>query len=219
MRISIIGGTGKEGSGLAVRWAHAGHDVRIGSRDADRGRTKAKELSDAYGLSIGGGGNEEILAEGSFDLAVLSVPYGAHASTLEGLKNLLSTARVLDISVPLQPPKVREVHLPKGGSAAVEAQAILGDGATVAAGFHHVSYNHLLDLQHTLETDVLVVADNLEFRKDVMALVRDAGARPVNAGVLRNATALESLTPVLIHINGAYKVPGGAGIRITGLPE
>lgn len=219
MRIAIIGGTGKEGSGLAVRWASAGHEVRIGSRDGQRGIDKAKELSEHYNVTIGGGGNEDILAQDSFDLAVLSVPYSAHASTLEGLKGLLANARVLDISVPLQPPKVREVHLPKGGSAAVEAQAILGDGASVAAGFHHVGFNHLLDLDHELPTDVLVVADNLEFRKEIMGLVRDAGGRPINAGVLRNATALESLTPVLIHINGAYKIPGGAGIRITGIPE
>lgn len=218
MNIAIIGGTGKEGSGLAVRWANKGHRVTIGSRDAARGTERAKELSDEYNLTILGGGNEEILNTKDLDLVVLSVPYSAHASTLESLKPMLLNARLLDITVPLQPPKVREVHIPHGGSAAVEAQAILGDGAQVAAAFHHVSYNHLLDLENDLETDVLVVADKLDFRKDIMALVRAAGGRPVNAGVLRNATALEALTPVLIHINGAYKIPG-AGIRITGLPE
>lgn len=218
MHIAIIGGTGKEGSGLAVRWANKGHEVHIGSRNAERGVERAKELSEEYNLTIHGGGNEDILSADGIDLVVLSVPYSAHAATLESHKEQLQNARLLDITVPLQPPKVRQVHLPSGGSAAVEAQAILGDGAQVAAAFHHVSYTHLLDLENDLETDVLVVADKLEFRKDIMQLVRDAGGRPVNAGVLRNATALEALTPVLIHINGAYKIPG-AGIRITGLPE
>lgn len=216
MKIAIIGGTGKEGSGLAVRWASKGHEVSIGSRDAARGVERAQELSDEYKLTIRGGGNEDIL-EGA-ELVVLSVPYSAHESTLQGLKDRLTNALVLDITVPLQPPKVREVHLPAGGSAAMEAQAILGEGAQVAAAFHHVSYQHLLDLSADLETDVLVVADKLEFRKTIMSLVEDAGGRAINAGVLRNAAALESLTPVLIHINGAYKIPG-AGIRITGLPE
>lgn len=216
MKIAIIGGTGKEGSGLAVRWANKGHDVAIGSRNAERGVERAAELSAEYKLSIRGGGNDDIL-EGA-ELVVLSVPYSAHASTLESIKPKLKDALLLDITVPLQPPKVRQVHLPEGGSAALEAQVILGDAAQVGAAFHHVSYHHLLDLQNDLETDVLVVADNLEFRKQLMALVKDAGGRPINAGVLRNAVALEALTPVLIHINGAYKT-SSAGIRITGLPE
>lgn len=218
MKIAIIGGTGKEGSGLAVRWANKGHDVLIGSRNPERGVQRAIELSEEYSLTIRGDGNNEILSEDNIDLVVLAVPYSAHASTLETHKAQLENMRLLDITVPLQPPKVRQVHLPSGGSAAIEAQAILGDGAQVAAAFHHVSHTHLLDLENDLDTDVLVVADKLDFRKDIMNLVRDAGGRPINAGVLRNAIALESLTPLLIHINGAYKVPG-AGIRITGLPE
>ena len=216
MKIAIIGGTGKEGSGLAVRWASHGHEVAIGSRDAARGVERAKELNDEYSIKLRGGGNTEIL-EGA-ELVVLSVPYGAHAATLESLREALQGARLLDITVPLQPPKVREVHLPEGGSAALEAQAILGDAVQVGAAFHHVSYHHLLDLKSDLMTDVLVVANDLEYRKVLMSLVRDAGGRPINAGTLRNSVALESLTPVLIHINGAYKIDG-AGIRITGLPE
>mgnify|MGYP001373187065 CR=1 FL=1 len=150
MKIAIIGGTGKEGSGLAVRWANKGHRVYIGSRDAARGVERAKELSQEYDLTIHGGGNEEILAVDGLDLVVLSVPYSAHASTLESLKDQLANARLLDITVPLQPPKVREVHIPSGGSAAVEAQAVLGDGAQVAAAVHHGSYNHLLGLENDL---------------------------------------------------------------------
>src|SRR5690625_746176 len=106
MKIAIIGGTGKEGSGLAVRWANKGHRVYIGSRDAARGVERAKELSQEYDLTIHGGGNEEILAVDGLDLVVLSVPYSAHASTLESLKDQLANARLLEITVPLQPPKV-----------------------------------------------------------------------------------------------------------------
>lgn len=216
MKIAIIGGTGKEGSGIAVRWANQGHDVAIGSRDAERAQARADELSQEYALTIRGGANEDIV--GDAELVVLSVPYSAHASTLQGLRERLAEKKLLDITVPLAPPKVREVNLPEGGAAALEAQAILGPNAQVGAAFHHVSSQHLLDLSHTIETDVLVVADDLAFRKELMELVRQTSARAINAGVLKNAVALESLTPVLIHINGAYKAPG-AGIRITGLPE
>lgn len=216
MKIAIIGGTGKEGSGIAVRWANNGHEVTIGSRDAARAQERAAELSAEYNLTIQGGANEDIVRDA--ELVVLSVPYSAHASTLQGLASLLADKKVLDITVPLAPPKVKEVNLPQGGAAALETQAILGENAKVGAAFHHVSSQHLLDLSHTIETDVLVVADDLAFRKELMELVRQTSARAINAGVLKNAVALESLTPVLIHINGAYKAPG-AGIRITGLPE
>ena len=104
MKIAIIGGTGKEGSGLAVRWASHGHAVAVGSRDAARGVERAKELSDEYGIELRGGGNTEIL-EGA-ELVVLSVPYGAHSATLESLRDALQGARLLDITVPMQPPKV-----------------------------------------------------------------------------------------------------------------
>ena len=220
MKIAVIGGTGKEGSGIAVRWASQGHDVTIGSRDAARAQQRAHEIRDEYQGkitgSLQGGANTEIIPDA--DLVVLAVPYGAHAATLNELKPLIDGKKFLDITVPLAPPKVREVNVPAGNSAALEAQAILGENTPVAAAFHHVSSQHLLDLEHDIETDVLVVADDVAFRKEIMALVRQTSARPVNAGVLKNAVALEALTSVLIHINGAYKAPG-AGIRITGLPE
>lgn len=216
MKISIIGGTGKEGSGLAVRWAHAGHEVAIGSRDAARGLERAAELSEEYKLSIRGGGNADIV-DGA-DIVVLSVPYGAHRPTLESLRDALQGKIVLDITVPLAPPKVRVVNLPEGQSAAMEAQALLGEDTRVVASFHHVSYTHLLDLSHGFETDILVAADDRDARYVVLDLIKEIGGRGVDAGKLPNSIALESLTPVLIHINKTYKVPG-AGIRITGLPD
>src|SRR5690242_18537026 len=98
MKLGLVGGTGKEGTGLSVRWAKAGHTVAIGSRDAARAVEKAKELS-AEGVTITGGDNAAICAEA--DIVVLCVPYGAHSSTLEGLKDVLQGKVVVDITVPL----------------------------------------------------------------------------------------------------------------------
>lgn len=216
MRIGIIGGTGAEGSGLGVRWARAGHEVKIGSRDASRGQARAAELSAEYGVGLEGGDNEAAIAHG--EVVVLSVPYAAHARTLEALKDALQGKLVIDITVPLKPPKVRTVQLPEGNAAALEAQALLGEGVTVAGAFHHVSAHHLLDVEHEIDCDVLVVCNDRDQRKVVIGLCGDLGLRGLDAGRLPNAVALESLTPVLIHMNKAYKVPG-TGIRITGLPD
>ena len=213
MRISILGGTGKEGRGLAVRLARAGHDVVIGSRSPERAADKAAELSEAHGVTLGGAGNAEA-SEGA-ELVVLSVPYSAHRSTLEGLAGPLAGKVLVDITVPLKPPKVRQVHLPEGQAAALEAQALLPETRVVAT-LHHVGSAHLGDVDHEVPCDVLV-AGHKEARGEVVELLCGAGFRALDAGPLRNAIALESLTPVLLHLNRRYGSPG-AGIRITGLP-
>lgn len=214
MRIAIVGGTGKEGRGLAVRLARAGHQVVIGSRDAGRAGTRASELSAAHGVSLEGDDNASA-CEGA-DLVVLSVPYSAHRPTLEGLRTVLAGKTLVDITVPLQPPKVRSVHLPEGQAAALEAQALLPD-TRVCATLHHVGAHHLSDVDHELDCDVLVCGHK-DARGGVVALLSGAGLRALDAGPLRNAIALESLTPVLLYLNKKYGSPG-AGIRITGLPE
>jgi NADPH-dependent F420 reductase len=119
--------------------------------------------------------------------------------------------------VPLKPPKVSEVNLPAGHSAALEAQALLGPGVRVAAGLHHVSSAHLAEPDHEIDCDVLVCANDEEARTVAVGLVKDLGLRAFDAGALKNAVALESLTAVLIHLNKKYKVPS-SGIRITGIP-
>ncbi len=216
MRIGLIGGTGKEGRGLGVRWARAGHEVHLGSRDAARGAEVAAELSASRGVALSGGGNAAVVADA--DVVVLCVPYAAHAATLTGLAEALRGRLVVDITVPLVPPKVRVVHLPEGGAAAIEARQHLGEGARVVAALHHVSSAHLADPDHAIDCDVLVCGDALADRETVRGLVADLGLRPVDAGKLANAVALEALTPVLLHINRHYKA-AGAGIRITGLPD
>lgn len=213
MRIAVVGGTGKEGQGMALRWARAQHDVFIGSRDAARASAAAAELSAQAGRAIRGGDN--LAAVEASELAVLSVPYSAHASTLQTLKAALAGRILIDITVPLQPPKVTQVNLPAGQAAALEAQAIVGPETPVVAAMHHVSAVHLRDLEHVIECDVLACSDDKAALERALALIGDLGVRAVDAGPLRNAIALESLTPVLLHINRTLK--GSAGIRLTGV--
>ncbi len=213
MRIAVLGGTGKEGRGLALRWAKAGHAVVLGSRDAERARAKAGELS-AAGRQVEGADNASAVA--GADVVLVAVPYSGHAALLSELRPALKGKLVVDITVPLQPPRVREVHLPAGQAASLEAQAILGADARVVSALHHVSSVHLGDLDHALEGDVFVCGDDEAARTVVVGLVGDLGLRGVDAGPLRNAIALESFTCVLLHINKKYKVEGAA-LRVVGL--
>jgi hypothetical protein len=216
MKIGIVGGTGREGRGLAVRWAKAGHDVFIGSRQAEKGSAKAAELSQTFGVTLHGGDN--LAACEHAELIVVTVPYSAHGSTFESIKHAVGDKTIVDITVPLQPPKVRSVNLPEGQSAALEASGLLNEGARLVAALHHISSEHLSDPEHRFDCDVLVCGDDQIARAQVISLISDLGLRGVDAGVLKNSIALESLTPVLLHINRHYKSVG-SGIRITGIPE
>lgn len=214
MRIAVIGGTGKEGGGMALRWAHAGHEVFIGSRDGAKAQAAAVELGAAAGRTIRGGSNADAIA--ASEIAVLSVPYAAHASTLNELKAVLAGRVLIDITVPLQPPKIGSVNLPAGQAAALEAQAILGDETPVVAAMHHVSAVHLRDLAHEIDCDVLACSDDKAALEQAMALIRDLGVRTFDVGPLRNAIALESITPLLLTLNRQQK-GRSTGIRLTGV--
>jgi len=216
MKIAIVGGTGREGRGLGVRWAKAGHDVFIGSRKTEKGIAKAAEFSEEFGVAMQGGDN--VAACNHAELIVVTVPYSAHRPTFESIKEAVGDKVIVDITVPIKPPKVRSVNLPEGQSAALEARAILQESARLVAALHHISSEHLSDPEHTFDCDVLVCGDDKEARAAVIALISDLGLRGIDAGVLKNAIALESLTPVLLHINRRYKSVG-SGIRITGIPE
>jgi NADPH-dependent F420 reductase len=148
---------------------------------------------------------------------VLAVPYEAHAATVTSIREAAAGKLVVDMTVPLKPPKVSRVQLPAGQAAALESQAILGASTPVSAALHHVSATHLADPEHPIDCDVLVVADDPKARATTLQLIADLGLRGLDAGVLANAIALESLTPVLIHLNKTYKSQG-AGIRFTNLP-
>ena len=214
MRIGIIGGTGREGRGIAVRWAKAGHTVAIGSRDAARAKEKAAEFSAADGVTVGGGSNEWAVAQG--DVVLLTVPYPAHGDTLRALAPALEGKILIDITVPIKPPKVTQVSVPEGLSAALEAQAIVGPKTRIVATLHHVSSVHLGDPSHAIECDVLTCSDDPEALATVLSLVTDLGLRGLDAGPLRNSIALEALTPVLLHLNRRYK-SAGTGVKFTGI--
>jgi len=211
MRIGLIGGTGKEGRGLALRWASAGHEILIGSRDPEKARARAAELSDAIT-----GGDNGWAASGA-EVAVLAVPYAAHRPTLVELAPALAGKILIDITVPLVPPKVRQVALPEGKAAALEAQALLGPTTKVVAALHHVSGVHLAAIEHAIDCDVLVCSDDAPALELAIRLIQDLGLRAYDAGPLVNAIALEALTPVLLHLNKRYASPG-TGLRITGIP-
>lgn len=213
MRIAVVGGTGKEGRGMALRWAHAGHSVFVGSRDAERAQATAAELSTEIGKPVQGGSNTDAVT--ASEIVVLSVPYSAHTSTLEGLKAVLAGRVLIDITVPLQPPKITSVNLPAGQSAALESQAILGEATPVVAACHHISAVHLRDLSHPIDCDVLACSDDKAALEKAMSVISGLGVRVFDAGSLRNSIALESLTPVLLHLNRQQK-GRSVGIRITG---
>ena len=218
MRIGIVGGSGKQGTGLALRWKRAGHSVVIGSRDPARARAHVAALPAdaplrAAPLEIG----DYAWATQQSDVVVLTIPYEAHAETLRAIVPYAAGKVVVDVTVPLRPPKVSRVALPPGQAAALEAQSALGTAAPVVAALHHVSATHLADLSHAIECDVLVAADDARAKSTALQLVRDLGLRGLDAGPLVNAIALESLTPVLIHLNRTYKSQG-AGVVFTNLP-
>ena len=213
--IAVVGGTGAEGSGLALRWAHAGHTVVIGSRDAAKAQAGADELNAILGKPLLTGKSNADAVEGA-DIVVLTVPYASQLSTIEGLKDKLEGKILIDVTVPLVPPKVSTVQLPPTDSAAVALQALVGPGVKVASAFQNISAHKLKKLDHVIPCDVLVCCDDKDARFVVMGLAVDAGLRGINAGPLANSTVAESLTSVLIWINRAYKIPD-AGITITGL--
>jgi NADPH-dependent F420 reductase len=213
--LAVLGGTGKEGGGLAFRWASAGYKVLIGSRSQEKAEHAAAEMNLLLGLEVVDGLLNAQAAEQA-DIVVLSVPYAAHQPTLESVRDQAQGKILIDLTVPLRPPAIRTVTLPEGGSAAQEAQALLGEDVRVVSAFQNVSAVHLKDLEHPVDCDILVTGDDKEAKQVVITLAEAAGLRGIDAGPLANAVAAESLTPILVGINRRYKVKG-AGIRITGL--
>ena len=212
----MLGGTGKEGSGLALRWANAGHHLIIGSRTPER----AQEAAAAINARIGADraeGSDNLKAAQHADIVVLTVPYAAQLATLDEVKVALAGKILIDVTVPLVPPQVGRVQLPEGGSAALKAQTMLGPGVRVVSAFQNVSAELLIELGRAVDCDVLVCGDDREARAQVIALAQEAGMRAFHAGPLANSVVAEALTSVLITINRQYKVKH-SGIAITGLP-
>jgi hypothetical protein len=214
LSIAILGGTGKEGKGLAYRWAKAGYHVHIGSRDASKAQAAVTELLNLLEgeAAVEGFTNEE--AASKSNIAVLSVPYSAHRTTLESVKDALQGKILIDVTAPLVPPRTSVVQMPAAGSAAQEAQQILGEGVDVCAAFQNVSHGLLLG-DSPVDCDVLVTGSSKEARVEVLKLVDAAGLIGWDAGPLENSVVVEGLTNVLIGINKKYGSTH-AGIKITG---
>ncbi len=215
--LAILGGTGDLGTGLARRWAQAGYRVIIGSRTIDKAQAAVSDLQEI--MSERGVGAidveamENIAAAQAADIVTLTVPFAHQASTLEQVATALDGKILIDVTVPLVPPKVGRVQLPEGGSAGQIAQTLLGENVRVVSAFQNVAAHHLQE-GHGIACDVLVTGDNKEARAEVITLVQAAGMRGFHAGPIANAAAAEALTSVLITINRQYKCH--AGISITG---
>lgn len=215
LSIGVLGGTGKEGKGLAYRWAKAGYHIHIGSRDPEKAKAAALEVSDMLGGEAMIEGLRNADAARAANIVVLAVPYSAHKVTLESVKGELKGKILVDVSVPLMPPKVATVQMPGAGSAAQEAKQIVGEGVEVCAAFQNISHELLLG-DAEVECDVLVTGTSKEARSEVLKLVEAAGLRGWDAGPLENSVVLEGLTSVLIGINRKHGSTH-AGIKITGV--
>ncbi len=187
----------------------------LGSRSAERAEAAAAEIRSAIGGNISGNGNKA--AADDADIVVLTVPYANQRPSLEEVKAEVQGKILVDVTVPLSPPKVARVNLPPEGSAGKAAQLFLGEDVRVVSAFQNVAAAHLRDLEHVIDCDVLVSGDDPAARESVIALVEAANMRGWHAGPIDNAVVAEALTSVLIHMNRRYKI-AGAGIRITGEP-
>jgi 8-hydroxy-5-deazaflavin:NADPH oxidoreductase len=216
--VAVLGGTGAEGGGLALRLAKAGHRVIVGSRD----RQKAVTAAGGLNARLGGDailGLDNLEAATAATIVILAVPYAAQKATALSVDRALQGKILVDATVPLMPPKVGHAQLPDSGSVVAQLQQVLGDGVKVVSAFQNVAAHHLKDLDHDVECDVLVCGNDPASCDTVIGLCADIGLRGYYAGPICNSIAAEALTSILITINRRYKVPGGAGIRITGVPR
>lgn len=218
--IAIIGGTGAEGFGLALRFARGGAPVQVGSRDLAKAQAAAGRIRDALPAAVVDGGlNADAVAVA--DIAILTVPLGAQIPTLKSLRAAFRPGAILvDATVPLEAAiggsATRALTL-FAGSAAQQAARNVPQGVAVVAAFHSLGADRLADLEHPVDSDVLLCGDNAEAKAAVADLVAMLpGARAVDAGPLENARLVEGLSTLLISLNIRRKAKH-AGVRITGL--
>ena len=216
--IGIVGGTGDLGRGLALRLAKAGHAVLVGSRKPEQAveaaRALAAELSERGVSDASVEGMDTAAAAERGDIVFVTVPFGAHTPTLESIRHVVQGKIVVDVTVPLVPPRVARVQLPPEGSAGMIAQTVLGEDVQVVSAFQNVAAAHLqADME--IPCDVLVTGNEKTARQKVIDLIESMGMRGFHAGLIHNAAAAEALTSVLININKQYKTH--AGLRLTGI--
>ena len=217
MKLSIIGGTGPQGKGLALRFAKAGFEVALGSRDETRAIEVAESLSsenpNLVGSIIGLSNSDAIAFTDKF--VIFSVPWTGHNNALNEIKGMLKNKVLIDIVVPLEDGNPRKVAMPPEGSATEAAQAILGPDIPVIGALHNVSANTLNHLEKKINCDILVCGNNLDARLDTIKLLKNLEVETYNAGDATSARCLEAITPILIRINMSKAVPfSHAGIKI-----
>ncbi|RPI95093.1 MAG: NADPH-dependent F420 reductase [Chloroflexi bacterium] len=217
LTIAVLGGTGKEGKGLAYRWAKAGYRVLIGSRSSEKAVTAAGEIMQLLEGSCSVVGTTNLEAAREAEIVVITVPYPAHRETLESVKDALKGKLLVDVTVPLVPPKISKVQMPPAGSAAQEAREIVGEDVEVVAAFQSVSYKYLLEEEES-ESDVLVTGTSKKARAEALTLVEATGLTGWDAGPIENSVVIEGLASVLIYINKQYGSKH-AGIRVTGASQ
>ncbi|WP_028222347.1 NADPH-dependent F420 reductase [Paraburkholderia oxyphila] len=219
MKIAILGGTGPQGQGLALRFAKAGIDVALGSREQARSADIAAELnrriSEYEGRGeIEGYANAEAVSRAD-EIVMLAVPYAGHDATLEAIRPALEGKILVDLVVPLAEKDPKSVAMPPEGSATEAAQALLGPGVRVVGALHNVSAHTLNLLDERINCDVLVCGNDADAAQTVMDLVGRLEVSTYYAGPAINARCLEAITPILIRLNISKKVPfSHAGIRI-----
>ena len=219
--IAILGGTGSEGFGLALRWANASESIIIGSRDVQRAQEAAQRIKQRLGANVDVSGEENSAACAEADIVVLTIPYEGHAALLKQIKPVLSPGSiVVDTTVPLAASVGGRATRTLGvwpGSAAQETAEIVSDEVAVVAAFQNVS-SELLNAGGQVDCDVIVCGDDPDANQTVRTLARKIpGVRAIDGGKLENARILEQITALLIALNIRHK--GHSGIRFTGLPD
>ena len=209
--ISLLGGTGDLGTGLATRLLKAGYKVIIGSRTLE----KAQQAERSLGKNTKGLLNKDAALQG--EIVILTVPFAHQRGIVEECKTELKGKLFIDTTVPLMPPKVATVQLPSEGSAAEIAQNILGDDVRVVSAFQNISAE-LLQSDKEIDCDVLVCGNKKEWRQEVIDLVNALGMKGWHAGMLPNSAAVEAMTSVLISINKHHAI-SHSGIKVTGLKK
>ena len=209
--ISLLGGTGDLGTGLATRLLKAGFKVIIGSRTLEQAPLAERSL----GKNTKGLLNKDAALQG--EIVILTVPFAHQRGIVEECRTELKGKLFIDTTVPLMPPKVATVQLPSEGSAAEIAQNILGDDVRVVSAFQNISAE-LLQSDKEIDCDVLVCGNKKEWRQEVIDLVNALGMKGWHAGMLPNSAAVEAMTSVLISINKHHAI-SHSGIKVTGLKK
>ncbi len=211
--IAILGGTGDLGTGLAIRWSKAGYKIVIGSRTLEKAQAAVAALQE-ISPDTPAEAMENLDAAAAGDIVVLTVPADHQISTLDYVKANLTGKILIDVTVPLVPPKVGTVQLPPEGSAGKRAQDFLGDDVMVVTAYQNIAA-HLLQQDVEIECDVLVAGNKKDARQKVIELSKEAGMTAWHAGPIANSAAAEALTSILIQINRSGLV-SHSGIKIIG---